>query len=37
MTKVHTDGLELLGEGGVLAELTKRILERALERTLGAG
>ena len=34
MAKVHADGLELLGEGGVLAELTKRILERALDEEL---
>lgn len=30
MAKVNADGLELLGEGGVVAELTKRLLERAL-------
>ena len=36
MAKVHADGLELLGEGGVLAELTKRILERALDEELSA-
>ncbi len=36
MAKVHADGLELLGEGGVLAELTKRILERALDEELTA-
>jgi len=34
MARVHADGLELLGEGGVLAELTKRILERALDEEL---
>lgn len=34
MAKVQADGLELLGEGGVLAELTKRILERALDEEL---
>jgi putative transposase len=34
MTKINADGLELLGEGGVLAELTKRILERALDEEL---
>ena len=37
MAKVHADGLELLGEGGVLAELTKRILERALDEELTVG
>ena len=31
MDRVRTEGLELVGEGGVLAELTKVILERALE------
>lgn len=37
MGKVEADGLELLGQGGVLAELTKVVIERALEeeRTLG--
>ncbi|MGH3430070.1 MAG: IS256 family transposase [Mycobacteriales bacterium] len=34
MAKVKTEGLELLGEGGVLAELTKKILERALDEEL---
>jgi putative transposase len=34
MTKVKTEGLELLGENGVLAELTKTILERALDEEL---
>lgn len=34
MAKVQADGLELLGDGGVLAELTKRILERALDEEL---
>jgi putative transposase len=34
MAKIRTDGLELLGEGGVLAELTKRLLERALDEEL---
>jgi putative transposase len=34
MAKVQADGLELLGEGGVLAELTKVILERALSEEL---
>ena len=31
MAKVRAEGLELLGEGGVIAGLTKSILERALE------
>ena len=31
---MQADGLELLGEGGVLAELTKRLLERALDEEL---
>ena len=31
MEKVRADGLELVGEGGVLTELTKLILERALD------
>lgn len=34
MAKVRTDGLQLLGEGGVIAELTKKILERALDEEL---
>lgn len=34
MAKVKIEGLELLGEGGVLAELTKQILERALDEEL---
>jgi putative transposase len=34
MAKVRTDGVELLGDGGVLAELTKKILERALDEEL---
>ena len=34
MAKVRAEGLELLGEGGVIAELTKRILERALDEEL---
>jgi hypothetical protein len=39
MGKVEADGLELLGQGGVLAELPKVVIERALEeeRTLGEG
>jgi putative transposase len=31
MAKVHAEGLELVGEGGVLAQLTKVIIERALD------
>lgn len=31
MDKVRTEGLDLVGEGGVLTQLTKVILERALE------
>lgn len=34
LDRVKTDGLELLGDGGVLAELTKRIIERALDEEL---
>lgn len=34
MAKVQAEGLELLGEGGVLAQLTKVILERALDEEL---
>jgi transposase-like protein len=34
MAKVDSGGLQLLGEGGVLAELTKRLLERALDEEL---
>jgi putative transposase len=34
MVKVRTDGLELLGDGGVIAELTKKLLERALDEEL---
>jgi len=34
MARVKMDGIELLGEGGVLAELTKKILERALDEEL---
>jgi putative transposase len=34
LAKVHAEGLELLGEGGVLAELTKTVLERALGEEL---
>lgn len=31
MSKVDAEGLELLGPDGVLAEVTKAVLERALE------
>lgn len=31
MSKVRTEGLALMGEGGVLSQLTKAIIERALE------
>lgn len=34
MSQVREGGLELLGERGVVAQLTKRILERALEEEL---
>jgi putative transposase len=34
MASVRTEGVELLGENGVLAGLTKRILERALDEEL---
>jgi putative transposase len=34
MVRVGAEGLDLLGEGGVLAELTKKILERALDEEL---
>jgi putative transposase len=34
MAKVKSDGVELLGDGGLLSELTKRILERALDEEL---
>lgn len=36
MNSADAGGLELLGEGGVLAELTKRILERGLNEELTA-
>ncbi len=35
MNSADAGGLELLGEGGVIAELTKRILERGLSEELG--
>jgi transposase-like protein len=34
MAKVKTDGIELLGEGGLIAQFSKRILERALDEEL---
>lgn len=34
MERVATEGIELVGEGGLLAELTKRLLERALDEEL---
>jgi transposase-like protein len=34
MAKVNGEGLELLGEGGILTQLTKQILERALDEEL---
>jgi putative transposase len=34
MAKVQAEGLELLGEDGVLAQLTKTLLERALDEEL---
>jgi putative transposase len=34
MAKASAEGLELLGEGGLLAEFTKRVLERALDEEL---
>jgi transposase-like protein len=34
MGKVRAEGLDLLGEGGVIAELTKKLLERALDEEL---
>lgn len=34
LDRVKNDGLELLGDGGVLAEFTKRIIERALDEEL---
>jgi putative transposase len=34
MAKVRADGVELLGDGGLLSELTKKILERALDEEL---
>lgn len=36
MEKVRSEGVELLGEGGLLAGLTKTILERALDEELTA-
>ena len=34
VAKVRAEGLDLVGENGVLAELTKRVLERALDEEL---
>jgi putative transposase len=34
MGRVRAEGLELLGDGGIIAELTKKILERALDEEL---
>lgn len=34
MERVNAEGIELVGEGGLLAELTKRLLERALDEEL---
>jgi transposase-like protein len=34
MAKVRSDGLQLLGDGGLIAEFSKRILERALDEEL---
>ena len=34
MAKVKSDGVQLLGDGGLIAEFSKRILERALDEEL---
>jgi putative transposase len=34
MSKVKADGIQLLGDGGLIAEFSKRILERALDEEL---
>jgi putative transposase len=34
MSKVKTDGIELLGDGGLIAQFSKRVLERALDGEL---
>jgi putative transposase len=34
MAKVKSDGIQLLGDGGLIAEFSKRILERALDEEL---
>jgi transposase-like protein len=34
MAKVKTNGIELLGDGGLIAQFSKRILERALDEEL---
>ena len=34
MAKVKAEGIQLLGDGGLIAEFSKRILERALDEEL---
>ena len=34
MGRVRADGVELLGDGGLIAELTKRLIERATDEEL---
>lgn len=34
MDRVKTDGIQMLGEGGLISELSKRIFERALDEEL---
>src|SRR5271154_3085058 len=34
MAKVRSDGIQLLGDGGLIAQFSKRILERALDEEL---
>ena len=34
MARVRSEGIELLGEGGLIPELTKRLLERAMDEEL---
>ena len=34
LDRVRTEGIELLGEGGLIPELTKRLLERAMDEEL---
>ena len=36
LERVRSEGVELIGEGGLLAELTKRLLERGLDEELSA-